>query len=258
MDDPKYAAAARKAADFVWDKLRDHHGRLLKRYRQGEAALPAHVEDYAFMVWGLLELYDATFEIDYLKKAIALNELMLDYFWDKKNGGLFFTADSLEDVLVRTKEIYDGAIPSGNSVAALNLVRLGRITANPELEEKASAIGQAFSEQVKRAPMGHTQLMSALTFMFGPSYEVVVAGETNEKDTDAMLTALQQEYFPNKVTLFRPTEKESPAIADIAEFTKTQKSLNGKATAYVCKNYACNAPTTEIDEMLGQLKSGQN
>ncbi|NIR47021.1 thioredoxin domain-containing protein [candidate division KSB1 bacterium] len=258
LDDPKYAAAARKAADFVWDKLRDHHGRLLKRYRQGEAALPAHVEDYAFMVWGLLELYDATFEIDYLKKAIALNELMLDYFWDKKNGGLFFTADSLEDVLVRTKEIYDGAIPSGNSVAALNLVRLGRITANPELEEKASAIGQAFSEQVKRAPMGHTQLMSALTFMFGPSYEVVVAGETNEKDTDAMLTALQQEYFPNKVTLFRPTEKESPAIADIAEFTKTQKSLNGKATAYVCKNYACNAPTTEIDEMLGQLKSGQN
>lgn len=254
LDEPQYERAARKAVDFVWEKLRDQSGRLLKRYRQGEAALPAHVEDYAFMTWGLLELYEAAFETEYLQKAIDLNERMLASFWDNENGGLFFSAHSSEDLLVRTKEIYDGAIPSGNSVAALNLLRLGRITANSDFENKAAAIGRAFSQQVKRAPVAHTQLMSALNFAIGPSYEVVVAGHSNSEDTRAMLSALQRNYFPNKITLFRPTDIPKPAIVELAAFTEFQNSLNGKATAYVCKNYACNAPTTDIPQMLKLLK----
>ncbi|MFQ5770629.1 MAG: thioredoxin domain-containing protein, partial [bacterium] len=254
LAEPEYAEAARRAADFVWEKLRDQQGQLRKRFRQGEAAQPAHVEDYAFMVWGLLELYEATFEVNYLQKAIALNNIMLANFWDNQNGGLFFSADSLDELLVRSKEIYDGAIPSGNSVAALNLLRIGRMTANVDLENKAIAIGRAFSEQVKRAPSGYTQFLSAINFIAGPSYEVVIAGASNSTDTRAMLQALNSHYFPNKVLLFRPSEVEKPPIVEIAAFTEFQTGLNNKATAYVCKNYACNAPTTNIAEMLLALK----
>ena len=255
LDEPKYAKAAQKAADFIWKELRDNQGRLLKRYRQGEAALPAHAEDYAFMIWGLLELYEATFEVGYLKKAVDLNITLLSYFWDKKNGGLFFAADSLKELLVRNKEIYDGAIPSANSVAALNLLRLGRITANEDWEDKARQIGSAFSAQITRAPSSNTQLMSALAFEFGPSFEVVISGDSDNEDTQAMLKALRKNYSPNKVVLFRPNDEEKPAIVALAEFTEFQKSIDGKATAYVCQNYACKAPTTDIKEMLKSLQS---
>ena len=250
LGDPKYAEIAKRAADFVWETLRNNDGKLLKRYRQGEASLPAHVEDYAFMVWGLLEIYEATFEVEYLRRAIELNGVMVDNFWDKENGGFFFTADSLDELLVRNKEIYDGAIPSGNSVAALNLLRLGRITANTDLEDKAALIGKAFSKQVARAPISHTQFMSAINFAVGPTFEVVVAGNRHSEDTEAMLRALQKNYFPNKVVVFRPNDSPKPAIVDIASYTEFQKGINGKATAYVCQNYACQTPTTVIREML--------
>ncbi|MFQ5710009.1 MAG: thioredoxin domain-containing protein, partial [bacterium] len=243
LGDPQYAEAAKRAADFIWSQLRDDSGHLIKRYRQGQASLPAHVDDYAFVVWGLLELYEATFEVEYLQRAIRLNDIMLQTFWDEQNGGLFFSAKSLKDLIVRTKEIYDGAIPSGNSVAALNLLRLGRITANEKLEEKAAAISKAFSKQIQSAPVGNTQLMSALAFAFGPSYEVVIAGKSKSSDTQTMLSALTQPFIPNKVVIFRPSDQDTPAIVQLAPFTENQLSLNGKATAYVCKNYACNAPT---------------
>ncbi|MFQ6116613.1 MAG: thioredoxin domain-containing protein, partial [bacterium] len=258
LGEPEYVEAARRVADFIWTKLRNDQGHLLKRYRQGEAGLPAHIEDYAFMIWGLLELYEATFEVSYLQKAIELNNLMLENFWDNENGGLFFTADSLKELLVRTKEIYDGAIPSGNSVAALNLLRLGRITANPDYEKKAAEIGKAFYKQIERGPSAYTQLMAAVDFAVGPAYEVVIAGNSRAKDTKAMLDALQKIFVPNKIVLLRPTEQEIPPIVQIAEFTKYQTSLNGKATAYVCLNYACKAPTNEIEVMLKLLQKSSN
>ncbi|RMF69150.1 MAG: thioredoxin domain-containing protein [Calditrichaeota bacterium] len=258
LDEPRYAEAASRAARFVLTRLRKPDGRLLKRYRDGEAALPAHAEDYAFTVWGLLELYETTLDIGFLKDAIALNKVMLDHFWDKKNGGFFFTADDTEGLLVRTKEIYDGAIPSANSVAALNLLRIGRITADPSLEEKAIAIGKAFSAQVENAPIGYTQLMSALAFLSGPSYEIVIAGAPNAPDTQKMLDALHHHYFPNKVLLFRPTDESRPEIVKLAKFTEYQTAMDGKATAYVCQNYACNAPTTDARQMLALLKSEEH
>jgi uncharacterized protein YyaL (SSP411 family) len=130
LDDEKQTAAAVKAADFILQKLTDDRGRLLKRYRKGKAGLNAHLNDYAFMVWGLLELYQTTFEIKYLKDAMDLNQQMLKHFWDDHNGGLYLTADDAEKLLVRSKTIYDGAIPSGNSVAVFNLIRLAHLTGN--------------------------------------------------------------------------------------------------------------------------------
>jgi len=252
LDAPQYAVAAQRAADFIWDHVRDSRGRLLKRYRAGESALPAHVEDYAFMVWGLLDLYEADFDVRNLKRAITLNDQLLKHFWDDSAGGLFFTADDSEALPIRSKEVYDGAIPSGNSVAMLNLLRIARITGDASMEEKAAAIGRAFSSQVSRGPSAYAQLLCALDFGVGPSYEVVIAGSSKSSDTEAMISALRKVFVPNKVLLFRSVE-DAAAIAEIASFTKNQKAQKGQATAYVCRNQKCKLPTTDPAVMVANL-----
>ena len=255
LDNRQYTKAARKAADFILQNLTQDNGRLLKRYRKGKAGLPAHINDYAFMVWGLIELYQATYELKYLKDAIALNDHMLSHFWDKQNGGLYMTADDSEKLLIRSKEIYDGAIPSGNSVATMNLLRLSAMTANKEYATRAESILTAHSIRVKQYPAGHTQLMSALEFALNPSYEVVIVGNHQKQDTLAMLAALREPFIPQKVVLFRTEEPDAAAdIADIAPFTRSMVTRNGLATAYVCQNFACRLPTTSIDQMLKSLR----
>jgi len=254
LDEPRYAKAAQQAADFLWDNVRNEEGRLLKRFRDGEAALPAHLEDYAFMVWGVLDLYESNFEIRNLQRAVELNEQMLEHFWDEEGGGLYFTADDVQGLPVRSKEIYDGAIPSGNSAAILNLLRLARITGRVEWEEKASLIARAFSTRVQRGPSAHALLLCALDFGFGPSHEVVIAGESGGADTSEMLDALRGIFAPNKVVLFRPSGEGDAPITGIAPFTEKQTVLGGKATAYVCQNHRCELPTNDPEKMLASLK----
>lgn len=246
FNEPDYAQAAKRAADFILKDMTGPDGRLLHRYRDGQVAVSAYVDDYTFLVWGLLELYEATFEIRYLEFALNFTKNLLTFFWDEENGGLFFTAEDGEALLVRQKEIYDGAIPCGNSVAALNLLRLSRLTANSEWEDKAWQITKTFADQVKQMPLAHTQLLSALDFEFGPAFEIVIVGKSSSKDTQAMVNAVRRQFSPNKVLLFVPSETPSPAITRIAEFTKYQKSIDGKATAYICRNHVCSAPTTDI------------
>lgn len=253
FNEPKYLEAAMRAADFIQRSLRTSDGRLLHRYRDGQANIKAHAEDYAFFIWGLLELHEATFQINYLRTALDLNNDLLKHFWDASHGGFYFSADDGEALLVRSKEIYDGAIPSGNSVAMLNLLRLGRITANTDFEQKAAAIGRTFSGEIKSSPSASTQLMVALDFGIGPSYEVVIAGGSQAEDTKAMLNALRTRFIPNKVVLLKPTDQKEPEITRLAQFTKYQSSRDGKATAYVCLNYACKLPTTDSAKMLELL-----
>jgi len=249
LNEPDYANAAMRAADFILEHMRSPEGRLLHRYRDGEAAVSAYVDDYTFLVWGLLELYEATFKVRYLEFALDFTKDMLTFFWDKENGGLFFTAEDGEDLIARQKEIYDGAIPCGNSVAALNLLRLSRLTANSGLEDRAWQIAKTFADKVKKIPIAHTQLLSALDFGFGPSFEVVIVGKSSSPDTQAMVNAVRRQFSPNKVLLLISSETLSPAITKIAEFTKYQTSINGKATAYVCRNYVCSVPTTDITKI---------
>ncbi len=251
LDEPKYATAAQRAADFVLDRLRDSRGRLLKRFRDGEAGLPAHLDDYAFLVWGLLELYESSFEVRNLQAALELNREMLRHYWDDAVGGLFFTADDGEALLARTKEVYDGALPSGNSVAMLNLLRIARITGDSALEDKTAAISRTFSADLSRAPSAHTQFLGALDFALGPSFEIVIAGDPARDDTREMLRTLRGIFLPNAVVLLRPDG--SAGITRIAEFTQSQTAVDGKATAYVCVNHACQAPTTDRHELVKQL-----
>ena len=257
FDESKYLDAAEKAANFILAKMRDSAGWLYHRYREGENAILGFLDDYAFFIHGLIELYEASFETKYLREAVILTEYVLEHFWDEKNGGFYFSSDGAENVLVRRKEIFDAAYPSGNSVAALNLLRLARITAKVEYEEKAAQIFRTFSKDVSRTPMGYTQLMVALDFALGPSFEVVVAGNSQADDTKNMLKTLREKFVPNKVVLLLPSEEESPEIVHLAEFTKNLKSIGGKATAYVCQKYNCKFPTTDTKKILEFLEESK-
>jgi len=247
--DDRFGRAAKKAAGFILKKLR-RDGRLLHRFRDEDAAFPANLEDHAFLVWGLIELYEWDPDPVHLKAALELNETMLGHFWDGERGGLFFTPDDGEALLVRPKEIYDGALPSGNSVAALNLLRLARLTGEARLEKKAQELLETFSDEVESFPAAHTHLMSALDFALGPSHEVVIVGEEDASDTKALFKALHSVYLPAMVTLFKPAGEEGEELARLAPFTKEMKPVDGKATAYVCTGGACKQPVCDPEKML--------
>ena len=257
FDEPAYLEAAEKAANFILDEMRDQDGRLLHRYRDGEASIPAFLDDYAFIIWGLIELYQASFKADYLKVAVRLNNILLEHFWDGRSGGFFQTSNDTEAALIRNKEIYDGATPSGNSVAMLNLLRLSRLTGSAELEGKASQISRAFFNKVRDLPSAYSYLMSALDYGIGPSYEIVVAGNSKTDDTRKMLKAIKREFIPNKVLLFKPIDAELEEITQIAEFTRNMSGIQGKATAYICRNYNCMLPTVDLKKVLEFFKQNK-
>jgi uncharacterized protein len=255
MNEPEFANAARRAASFIIDKMFASDGRLLHRYREGEAAIAAYLDDYSFLIYGLLELYETTFDVEYLKKALNINQYLLAHFRDDKNGGFYFTADDGESLPFRQKEIYDGAIPSGNSLLMLNLIRLGRLTGDSGLEQEAARIGRAFFENVSQSPSAYTQLLQAVDFAIGPSYEVVITGHPQATDTVNMLRAIQQEFLPGKVVILVSPGGPPNGIGDIAQFTGTYSMLDNKATAFVCVNHNCKLPTTDIETMLSLLNS---
>ncbi|NPV04345.1 MAG: thioredoxin domain-containing protein [Syntrophaceae bacterium] len=250
-----WAEAASQAARFVLDRLRDGRGRLMHRWRDGEAAVAGMLDDYAFMTWGLLELYEATLEPGVLKTALELADNTIDHFHDEKDGGFFFTADDAETILVRQKDSYDGAIPSGNSVMMLNLLRLSRITGRQDLERKAIGVSRAVARSVGQIPSAYSQLMVALEFLAGPAAEIIVAGRPGAPDTQAMLDAVRRSFLPNRVLLFRPHGAGSGALAAIAPYTKDMKADRGRATAYVCRNFSCAKPVHTVKEMLGLLEA---
>ncbi|HLC23754.1 MAG TPA: thioredoxin domain-containing protein [Dehalococcoidia bacterium] len=256
LDDPACLGAATRAADFLLANLRTVEGRLLHRYRAGEAAVPAFADDYAFLVWGLIELYEASFDVQYLRSALSLNRELLQHHWDSNSGGLYSTADDAEQVILRQKHVYDGATPSANSVHMLNLIRLARITGDSSLEDKATSIGRIFASTIVQSPSSYTQLLVALDFALGPSFEVVITGTDTADDTREMLAAIRTRFFPSAVVVFRPASQKSPDIDTLAPFVQFHSSLGGRATAYVCRSQGCQTPTTDVGEMLRQLAAG--
>jgi len=253
LRDDNYTEAAQWAYEFLMGNLRTDNGELLHRYRDGEAAVAANLDDYAFLINAQIELYETTFDAQYLHDAIDLNEHLIEHFRDNDNGGFFFTADDAERLLSRQKEVYDGAVPSGNSIAMMNLLRLSRITADSRLEQMASDIGETFSGIVNRQPGSFTRLLSAVDFAVGPSYEVVIAGNTGAPDTKEMIEALNKKFIPGKVVIFRTVGGETPEIDDLCPFAVNHGTIDGKATAYVCSGFSCHRPTTEIDAMLSLI-----
>lgn len=245
----EYSEAAIKSVQFILKNLRSKDGRLLARYREGEAAYLAYLDDYAFLIWGLIELYESTFEPYYLEQALQLNKEMKGLFWDSINGGYYFYGKDAENLFARPKEVYDGAMPSGNSVAALNLLRLARLTGDSQLEEDAEKQLMAFAGTISEHPAAYTFFLSAIWFALGPTKEIVVAGEKNSSDTQKMLDYLRKEYFPEAVILFHSEEADMQRIELIVPYLKEQGMVNNKATAYICENFTCHSPVTSLEEI---------
>jgi len=247
LNEPRYTQAAETAAQFVLENLVNEEGRLLHRYRDGEAAIPGTIEDYAFFVNGLLDLYEATFQIEYLKRGIDLAEGMVSLFWDEADGGFFFTANDAEKLLFRQKEIYDGAIPSGNSIAALVLVRLSRLTLQEPWEKKLEVLFEIFAGQIAGRPSGHAQMMTAFDFAIGPSREIVIAASSENANVNEMVKEIYGRFIPNKVILLRPvTGQEADSIVQISPFVENQLPIENQTTAYVCENHVCKLPVREL------------
>jgi len=252
LNNEKYAAAGEKAAEFILNTLRNDDGSLLKRYRNGKAGLTAVLDDYAFIIWGLIELYHLNYDEKYLKIAIELSDYQIEQFWDFENNGFFFTADSGEKLLVRSKEVYDGAIPSGNSVSAYNFIRLARMTSRTDYEEIAFQILNAFAGQINRSSSGYAMMLQAADFAFGPSYEVLVFGDESKNETLEMLEKIQSIYMPNRVMVFGKSGGETlKNIIPFAGFYEPEK--DGSPRVYVCQNFACKLHTSDFEIVKQQL-----
>ena len=246
LNNEEYAKAAVKAVEFIFANLYQE-GRLLARYRDGEAKYLGYVDDYAFLIWGLLELYETTYETDYLAKALQLNKEMLEYFWDDQEGGLYLYGKDSEELIARPKEVYDGALPSGNSVAVLNFLRLARLTGDIELEEKAVQAFNTFGGTVNKNPGAYTFFISAFLFNLAEKQEVVFVGSKDTQETYYFQAVLAKRFEPFTVSLLYDPEKDQELVK-LVPFIKEHKQIENKPTVYLCKNFSCQAPVNELTQ----------
>lgn len=251
LDDSRYREAAIKAAKFIIKNMMDKDFKLIHSFSSN---IEGNLNDYSFLILGLLDLYEATFDFDYFILAKMLTDVMLKIFWDEEKGGFFFTSIYTKDLPYRQKEIYDGSIPSGNSIAALNLIRIGKLTMDKTYTEKAIKLFDAFSEEISSYPSQYTQLLSVMEFAFNTSYEIIIAGKKDNDDTKKMLKEIFLNFIPNKVVALNPFLNEKNEILKEMPILKNKLPISGNTTAYVCKNYSCKLPTTDINKMLELLK----
>ncbi|MEW6489264.1 MAG: thioredoxin domain-containing protein [Thermodesulfobacteriota bacterium] len=251
LDEPRYARAAARAADFVLSRLRPD-GRLLRRFRDGEAAVPAFAEDYAFLARGLLDLYGATFDPARLRQALELARELVQRFGGGSTGALFDTAADAEELVLRPQEVYDGATPSANSVALEVFARLGQLTGDPAWTEHARGIAEAFAGRVAQYPAAFTQFLAGASLLLEPTREVVIAGLPEAPETQGLLSAARAAYAPETALLLAPPG--DPVVAALCPFREHMGPVEGRAAAYVCQDFACRAPVSLPEELAKTLE----
>ena len=252
LNNDQYVQSAVKAMDFLLNNLQNKDSSLLKRHRNGNSGITGMLDDYAFTIFGLIELYQMNYDEKYLEIAMDLSEYQIDQFWDFDNHGFFFSASSGEQLLVRSKEVYDGAIPSGNSVSAYNFIRLARITSRVDFEDIAFQILNAFSRTLNRGSSGYSMMMQAADFAFGPSYEVLIFGDEDNSETRLMLEEIQSLYMPNRVIVYGKSGGES--LKNSIPFVGLyEPNINGTPKVYVCQNFSCKLPTSDFEVVKQQL-----
>ncbi len=242
FQEEKHIQCAQKALDFILKKLVREDKRLLARYREKEAAYLGYIEDYAFLVWGLIELYEATFEEKHLKKAEEFVKDMFSIFWDEEEGGFFLYGKDGEELALKPKEVYDGAVPSGNSVAALNILKLSQYVRDEQIKEKVNILFKIFGKQVKDYPIGYTYFLTAFLLKEKGLEEILIAGIKEEKDTKEMLKKINTLFLP--YTLLKLEEEK-------------EKMIENQATAYVCKNFHCNEPVNDLEKVVALLENNK-
>ncbi len=253
---PEYLNTAERSATFILSKLYDTKTRTLtRRYRDGEARYEAHLDDYAFLTQGLLDLYEASLDIRWLQSAIEITGKQIELFWDQKDGGFFDTSGKDSSILVRMKEQYDGAEPTGNSIAVMNLLRLSQITDNQDWSKKAREALALFSPLLDKQPSTMPQMVATLDFSLSKPKQIVIAGRKDDPETQAILNDVFDRYLPNKIILFADGGEQQKVLSTYLPFVATMSMVRGKATAYICEDYVCQLPTSDrgkIAQLLGK------
>ena len=257
LDMPEYVEAASRAAEFLWTTMQADEG-LLHRYRSGDADIEANLDDYAFFAWAEIELHQVTQDPEHLRRAIVLTEAMLERFRDDASGGLFFSPSGRQDLIVRQREVYDGAVPSGNSVALSNLLRLARLTAEPEYERAAGEISRAFSRTVGSHPSAFSMFLCGLDLVADGGQELVIAGDPDSVAVKEMLDVASRGFEPHLVTILRPAGADSGGVMEVAPFLVEFRGEPGaEATAYLCRGLMCERPVTSAAELESLLDRAQ-
>ena len=252
FENPESLRMAETAMHVILDHLRTPGGGLLHRYCDGEAAIPAFADDYAFVIRALIELYEAGFDPVWLREALALNQYIGRHFSDPGGSGFFTTPDDGEMLIARKKEIYDGALPSCNSMMLINLVLLGHLTGDPVHEEQASRLADGFAGIVRRSASAYSAYLCGLDYLLGPAADVVIAGRKSDREAEKMIRLIWGEYYPS-VTLHFLTPESSHTLEAVAPFTRAMAAREGRTTAYVCSGRTCSAPVTDPDLLRKEL-----
>ncbi len=254
LGDEKYLQAARKAADFLLSNLRDASGRLLHTFKDGRARLNAYLDDYACLIDGLVELYQAGFDARYLESALNLAEMLVEQFRDSDAGGFFYTSNDHEELIARQKDSQDNATPSGNGMAATALLKLARLCGRADLEKGAVETLTMLSGQLARIPMAAGQSLIALDSLLGPAHEVVLVSGDDAAGAEELRQSLNGAFLPNVAVLRRPANVTDEALPSaLREQLVGKIAVDGRATAYVCERGTCHAPVTNVDAMLAMV-----
>lgn len=248
IGEKRFIDMAENSANFIFKYLFEGD-KLLHSFRNKGASVNAKLDDYVYFIWGLLELYEATFNLKYLKKAISLNNVLVHDFWDKDNGAFYFTSENDEKLIVRKKEFHDGAIPSGNSVALTNLLKLGHLTGNINLFDCAEKLIISIGAEINNYPSAYVHMLSGYEYLIGKSYQIVVIGK-NDENTKNVLNILRQEFLPNKTILFVNANSDISDVISLVPYIKDYKMKDGKTTIYVCENFKCNNPVTDVNQIV--------
>ncbi len=245
LQQTKYSKVAEQGLQFIYAKLMGSNGRLLARYREGEAAHLAYLDDYAFLLMALIEVYETTYNDIYLHQAEKIASDMRKLFGDSTEGGFYFYGNDGEELITRPKEIYDGAIPSGNSVAALALQKLAGITDDRSFSETAKQLLSHFVGEVSRYAAGYTYFMMAVDYYLADNIKIVIVGDREAADTKTMLATVNSFFLPTATMRFYDRCSE-----EIGEYNE----IDNKATAYVCKNFACQPPINDVAKLRNLLE----
>jgi len=250
LEEPRYAAAARRAAAFLIERMFDPAtGVLLRRYRQGDAAIPGFLDDYALLAQALLDLYERQFDRRHLELALRLTEEQRKRFEDANHGGFFSSAEGDASLVVRMKEDYDGAEPSGNSVAAMNLLRLADFTNRSDLREAAHRTIAAFMPRLLAAPVGLPQMLCACERMLAGGRQIVLVGEPDAPATQALLHRIHARFLPNAAVLVLDSPEARAFFAAGAPEIAAMQTLDSQPAAYVCRDFACQLPVGTAGEL---------
>ncbi len=255
LGDPKYLETATRAAEFVRHKLYQEADKTLRRsYRNGPADIPGFADDYAFYIQGLLDLYEASFDVQWLQLAEKLQATQDRLFWDEKGGGYFTSTGQDASILLRMKEDNDNAEPAPSSVAALNLLRLGQIFDAKELRERGQKTIAAFAPALQHFPSALPQMLVALDFSLTKPKQIIVAGKSDAADTRGLLEEVHRHFLPDTIVLLADGSAGQKFLGKKLEEIREMKPVDEKAAAYVCENFTCKAPVTSPEE-LGKLLS---